>query len=110
MRLLIAAVAAIVFTLPAVAGDVALTGENTKITFVGTKPGGKHEGGFKTLKGAAVVSGDALSKVAVEIDMDMILGDRDAGPIAEGVLQVFHEDAGQHGRGEADHLDTGQVQ
>jgi polyisoprenoid-binding protein YceI len=76
MRLLIAAVAAIAFTLPAVADDkVALTGDNTKVTFVGTKPGGKHEGGFKTLKGAAVVAGDALSKVAVEIDMESLFSD-----------------------------------
>ncbi|HEX3149401.1 MAG TPA: YceI family protein [Gemmataceae bacterium] len=76
MRLLIAAVAAVVFTLPTVAEDkVALTGDNTKITFVGTKPGGKHEGGFKTLKGGAVVSADGLSKVAVEIDMESLFSD-----------------------------------
>ena len=34
----------------------ALTGDNTKITFVGTKKGGKHEGGFKKLAGTATVS------------------------------------------------------
>ena len=77
MRLLIAAVVAVAFTIPAMSADtkVALTGDNTKITFVGTKPGGKHEGGFKTLTGAAVVDGDALTKVEVDIVMDSLFSD-----------------------------------
>ena len=63
MRMLFAALAALVLALPAVAEEKkALTGENTKITFVGTKPGGKHDGGFKTLTGTATVEGDALTK------------------------------------------------
>lgn len=76
MRLLIAAAAAAVLAVPATADDkVALTGENTKITWVGTKPGGKHEGGFKTVTGTATVSGDALAKVEVEIETDSLYSD-----------------------------------
>lgn len=76
MRLFIAAVAAAALTLPAAAADVKLTGENTKITWVGTKgAAGKHEGGFKTVTGTATVSGDALTAVAVEIDMDSLYSD-----------------------------------
>ena len=64
MRLLIAAIAAVALTVPAAAADVKLTGENTKITWVGTKgAAGKHEGGFKTVTGTATVSGDALTRV-----------------------------------------------
>ena len=76
MRLFIAAVAAVALTLPAAAADVKLTGENTKITWVGTKgAAGKHEGGFKTVTGTATVDGDALTKVEVEIDMDSLYSD-----------------------------------
>jgi polyisoprenoid-binding protein YceI len=75
MRLFLAAAAAVALSVPAVADDVKLTGENTKITWTGTKPGGKHEGGFKTLTGTATVSGDALTKVAVEIETDSLYSD-----------------------------------
>src|SRR5262245_27500097 len=77
MRTLFAAAAALVLALPAVAADttVKLTGENTKVTWVGTKPGGKHDGGFKTLTGTATVSGDDLTKVEVEIDTDSLYAD-----------------------------------
>ena len=55
IRSLSALVLAVLLATAAAAGDVkyALTGENTKITFVGTKPGGKHDGGFKKLTGIA---------------------------------------------------------
>ena len=76
MRMLFAAAAAIALAVPAVAADsVKLTGENTKITWVGTKPGGKHEGGFKTLTGTATVSEGELAKVEVEIDTDSLYSD-----------------------------------
>jgi polyisoprenoid-binding protein YceI len=71
MRLFIAAAAAIALSIPAVAADqtVTLSGDNTKITWVGTKgAAGKHDGGFKTVTGTATVSGDALTAVKVEID------------------------------------------
>jgi polyisoprenoid-binding protein YceI len=76
MRMLFAAAAAVVLAVPAVAADaVKLTGENTKITWVGTKPGGKHEGGFKTLTGTATLLGGDLAKVEVEIDTDSLYSD-----------------------------------
>jgi polyisoprenoid-binding protein YceI len=55
----------------------ALTGENTKITFVGTKPGGKHDGGFKTVTGTATVTdgNPATLKIEAEIDCDSLYSD-----------------------------------
>jgi polyisoprenoid-binding protein YceI len=54
-----------------------LTGANTKVTFLGTKPNGKHDGGFKNLTGTATLAGkDATSlKIAVEIDVDSLYSD-----------------------------------
>src|SRR5436305_9465012 len=78
MRLFLAAAAAVALSLPAVAADstVKLTGDNTKITWIGTKgAAGKHEGGFKTLAGTATVSGDALTAVKVEIETDSLYAD-----------------------------------
>jgi polyisoprenoid-binding protein YceI len=61
------------------AGEVkfALSGDNTKVTFVGTKPNGKHLGGFKMVTGSATVNGtDATTlKVAVDIDTDSLFAD-----------------------------------
>jgi len=61
------------------AGEVkiALTGDNAKVTFVGTKPNGKHQGGFKKLKGSATVNGtDATTlKIAVDIDVTTLFTD-----------------------------------
>src|SRR3954453_16191138 len=78
MRLFLAAAAALALAGSAVADGrtVTLTGDNTKITWVGTKgAAGKHEGGFKTLTGAATVDGDALTAVVVEIDTDSLYAD-----------------------------------
>jgi polyisoprenoid-binding protein YceI len=76
MRLFIAAAAALTLSVPAVADDVKLSGENTKITWVGTKgAAGKHDGGFKTVTGTAAVTGDSLTRVEVEIDMDSLYSD-----------------------------------
>jgi polyisoprenoid-binding protein YceI len=51
--------------------DIPLTGENTTVTFIGTKPGGEHKGGFKKLTGTAKFEpADATTlKLSVEIDM-----------------------------------------
>jgi hypothetical protein len=43
------------------ATEYALTGSNTSVTFIGTKPNGKHDGGFKTITGAATVPDNDLS-------------------------------------------------
>ncbi|MBO0700852.1 MAG: YceI family protein, partial [Zavarzinella sp.] len=76
MRMLLAAAAAVILSVPAVAADtVKLTGENTKITWVGTKPGGKHDGGFKTVSGTATLSGGDLAKVEVEIETESLYAD-----------------------------------
>ncbi len=76
--LMVTAVVAVAATV-AKAGEVSLplTGDNTKITFVGTKPGGKHEGGFKKLKGTASYDGKdpASLKFTVDIDVDSMYND-----------------------------------
>jgi polyisoprenoid-binding protein YceI len=58
-------------------GQFALTGKNTIITFIGTKPGGKHDGGFKQLTGTATVVGKdpTTLKVSLEIDMESLYTD-----------------------------------
>jgi polyisoprenoid-binding protein YceI len=79
IRSFFALVLAILLGASAFAGDVkyALTGDNTKITFVGTKPGGKHDGGFKKLTGNATVTDGKIDtlKIEVEIDMDSLFAD-----------------------------------
>ncbi|HMP59334.1 MAG TPA: YceI family protein [Gemmatales bacterium] len=54
-----------------------LTGNNTKVTFVGTKPNGKHDGGFRNLTGMATVDGSDVTslKLSVEIDVNSIYSD-----------------------------------
>ena len=56
-------------------GNFTLDGKNTKIEFTGTKPGGKHVGGFKELTGT-VSGADATSlKLEVEIDTTSMFTD-----------------------------------
>ena len=56
----------------------ALTGDNTKVAFTGTKKGGKHEGGFKKLTGTATVDGDASTlKIEAEIDTTSLYSDNE---------------------------------
>jgi polyisoprenoid-binding protein YceI len=52
------------------AADFPLTDKNTTITFVGTKPGGKHDGGFKTVSGTASVNGADLTTLKLTLDID----------------------------------------
>jgi polyisoprenoid-binding protein YceI len=52
------------------AADITLNEKNTTITFVGTKPNGKHEGGFKGVTGTASVAGDDLTAVKISVDID----------------------------------------
>lgn len=63
-------VAALALTASAAENKYALTGDNTKVTFVGKKPDGKHEGGFGKVSGAATVADGDLTKLAVTIDID----------------------------------------
>jgi polyisoprenoid-binding protein YceI len=73
-RLMLGLAAAALTAGPATAETFPLTGENTKIEFVGTKPEGKHEGGFKTLAGKASVGADGLA-IEVEIDLNSLWSD-----------------------------------
>jgi polyisoprenoid-binding protein YceI len=72
-------VLAVLLAVPVLAADTTykLTGENTKVTFVGTKPGGKHEGGFKTVSGTATVTdgNPATLKIEAEIDCTSLYSD-----------------------------------
>src|SRR5215204_3426881 len=72
IRTLIALGVAVLFAASAAAADTkyTLTGDNTKLTFVGKKPDGKHEGGFKKLSGTATVPDNELTKLSVTIDID----------------------------------------
>lgn len=56
-----------------------LTGDNTKVEFTGTKPGGKHDGGFKKLAGTATVTDGKPEtlKIEVEIDCDSLYSDNE---------------------------------
>lgn len=59
--------------------ELAITPENSKVEFTGSKVTGKHDGGFKTFKGLIDLVGDKAetSKVAVEIEMASVFSDAD---------------------------------
>jgi polyisoprenoid-binding protein YceI len=61
----------------AFATDFPLSGGNTKVEFVGTKPNGKHAGGFAKLVGKATADGTdpATLKFDVTIDTDSLYSD-----------------------------------
>jgi len=52
-----------------------LTAANTKLEFTGTKPGGKHEGGFKRVSGLIALADGAEPQVTVEIDCTALYSD-----------------------------------
>lgn len=54
-----------------------LSGENTKIEWTGTKPDGKHSGGFKTVGGTATLSDGSSLKLDVDIDCGSLYSDDD---------------------------------
>lgn len=71
MRHLIGMMAIAVLAAPASAETkFPLSGENTKITFVGTKKDGKHEGGFKTLSGSATLGTNDPTGLKIEVEID----------------------------------------
>ncbi|OWK40513.1 YceI family protein [Fimbriiglobus ruber] len=49
---------------------VALTGENTKIEFTGTKKEGKHDGGFKKLTGTATAEGTDPTTLKIDVTIE----------------------------------------
>jgi polyisoprenoid-binding protein YceI len=54
----------------ALAADIKLTGENTKVEFTGKKKDGKHDGGFKKLSGTASVTGSDPTTIKVEVTIE----------------------------------------
>ena len=76
-RALFAAALAALLGTQTLAADYPLSGGNTKVEFVGTKPGGKHAGGFAKLDGKASVDGTdpATLKLDVTIDTDSLYSD-----------------------------------
>lgn len=71
-------------------GIIKLTGENTRVKFVGTKPGGSHTGGFGSLTGEIAVrkhspgatpkedERGAIDSIKVEIDAASLTSDNPA--------------------------------
>jgi polyisoprenoid-binding protein YceI len=57
--------------LPVDSGVTELTPENTKIQFVGTKPGGKHEGGFAKFTGRIEMGPDDFKTARIFVEIDM---------------------------------------
>src|SRR5260370_32425440 len=51
--------------------DFPLTDKNTTITFIGSKPQGKHDGGFKSVTGTARVEKNDLTTLKITLDIDM---------------------------------------
>jgi polyisoprenoid-binding protein YceI len=73
-RSIVALAIAVLTSVPMMAAEkYTLTGENTKIEFVGTKKDGKHTGGFKTVTGT--VTKDGGWKIDVTIDTDSLYSD-----------------------------------
>lgn len=66
-------------------GDaIALSPENTTITYVGTKDDGKHDGGFRKLDGSLVLDGDAVQSISVVVPTESLWADN---PKLEGHLK-----------------------
>lgn len=66
----VALLAALCLTANAADTKYGLTGENTKVTFTGKKPDGKHTGGFNKVSGTATVTDGDLTKLAVTVDIE----------------------------------------
>lgn len=76
-RLFTALLASALIAGTTLADSFKLDGENTKITFVGTKPDGKHAGGFKKLDGKADVTDGVLKGLEIAIETDSIHTDNE---------------------------------
>ena len=57
------------------ADTVNLSSANTKVAFVGTKPGGKHNGGFSQVSGTAGTEAGKLASIEAEIDAASLFAD-----------------------------------
>jgi len=56
---------------PVADDKVAISGENSRIEFVGTKPGGKHAGGFNKFSGTIKLDGAGKQVTDIDITIDM---------------------------------------
>jgi polyisoprenoid-binding protein YceI len=74
-----AALALILAPVLAIAADFPLTAKNTTVKFIGAKPKGKHEGGFKAVSGTASVKDNdpTTLKITLDIDMESLYTDTD---------------------------------
>jgi polyisoprenoid-binding protein YceI len=70
MRFLTGLLAAGLLTAVAFAAEFPLTGDNTHVTFVGSKKEGKHNGGFKKLTGTAKLTGTDPTTAKIEVTID----------------------------------------
>jgi polyisoprenoid-binding protein YceI len=59
------------------AKEYAITAENSKVEFVGSKVTGKHDGGFKQIQGEVHTSGNTVAHAKVNIDTTSIYSDND---------------------------------
>ena len=67
----LASVVLAVWALPAAAAEpFKLAGDNCKITFVGSKADGKHEGGFKELAGTATAAAGEPTTLKIELTIE----------------------------------------
>jgi len=53
-----------------IAADFPLNEKNTTVKFVGSKPKGKHDGGFKSVSGNASVDNNDLTSLKISLDID----------------------------------------
>jgi polyisoprenoid-binding protein YceI len=72
--------------IPVAEHKAALTADNTRVEFIGKKPDGQHQGGFRTLTGTAELTPDdtAVRRIAVEIETDSLWADN---PMLAGHLK-----------------------
>ena len=74
-----AALAVMLAPVLGLAADFPLTDKNTTVKFIGSKPKGKHEGGFKAVKGTVSVKDNdpTTLKITLDIDMESLYTDND---------------------------------
>ena len=68
-------------------GSFTLSGDNTKIEFVGSKPQGKHDGGFKKVSGTATAEGNDPTTLKLTVDIDTTSLYTDTEPKLTGHLK-----------------------
>jgi len=56
-------------------GAATINPDNTKIEFVGTKPGGQHNGHFKSFTGGIDLNEKGVTKITVDIDTESLWAD-----------------------------------